>query len=103
MGASMDFPEIITRLPEAILPFPSSVVKTSVLQSVNGQLVFLIKLNGALSFRGNSNLPLTGKPRPMGREAHILFRPALFTAREFLQAPRSSSFSKRLTVTSSGD
>ncbi len=36
----MKFPDIITRLPEAILPFPSSVVKTSVLQSENGQLVF---------------------------------------------------------------
>jgi quercetin dioxygenase-like cupin family protein len=36
----MDFPEIITQLPEAILPFPPSIVKTSVLQSVNGQLVF---------------------------------------------------------------
>jgi quercetin dioxygenase-like cupin family protein len=36
----MEFPDIITRLPEAALPFPSSVVKTSVLQSDNGQLVF---------------------------------------------------------------
>jgi len=36
----MEFPEIITRLPEAAIPFPSSVVKTSVLQSENGQLVF---------------------------------------------------------------
>jgi hypothetical protein len=36
----MEFPEIITRLPEAALPFPSSVVKTSVLQSENGQLIF---------------------------------------------------------------
>jgi hypothetical protein len=29
----MEFPEIITRLPEAAIPFPSSVVETSVLQS----------------------------------------------------------------------
>jgi quercetin dioxygenase-like cupin family protein len=36
----MKFPEIITRLPEAALPFPSSVIKTSVIQSENGQLVF---------------------------------------------------------------
>jgi hypothetical protein len=38
--APMEFPEIITRLPEAAIPFPSSVVKTSLLQSENGQLVF---------------------------------------------------------------
>ena len=36
----MEFPEIITRLPEAAIPFPSSVVKTSILQSENGQLIF---------------------------------------------------------------
>ena len=36
----MELPEMITRLPEAELPFPSSSVKTSVLQSDNGQLVF---------------------------------------------------------------
>jgi quercetin dioxygenase-like cupin family protein len=36
----MKFPEIITRLPEADLPFPSSVVRTSVIQSENGELVF---------------------------------------------------------------
>ncbi len=36
----MRFPEHITRLPEAALPFPSSVVRTSVLQSENGQLIF---------------------------------------------------------------
>jgi len=36
----MELPEIITRLPEADLPFPSTSVKTSVLQSERGQLVF---------------------------------------------------------------
>lgn len=36
----MEFPEMITRLPEADLPFPSTAVKTSVLQSDHGQLVF---------------------------------------------------------------
>jgi quercetin dioxygenase-like cupin family protein len=36
----MKYPELITTLPEAALPFPSSVVKTSVVQSVNGQLIF---------------------------------------------------------------
>ena len=36
----MEFPEIITRLPEAELPFPSTTVKTSVLQSEKGQVVF---------------------------------------------------------------
>lgn len=36
----MELPEIITRLPEAELPFPSTTVKTSVLQSSQGQLVF---------------------------------------------------------------
>ena len=36
----MELPEIITRLPEAELPFPSTTVKTSVLQSDKGQLVF---------------------------------------------------------------
>ncbi len=36
----MRFPGLITKLPEAALPFPSSVVKTSVLQSENGQLIF---------------------------------------------------------------
>lgn len=36
----MELPDIITRLPEAELPFPSTTVKTSVLQSEQGQLVF---------------------------------------------------------------
>ncbi len=36
----MEFPEIITRLPEAVLPFPPTMVKASVLQSTQGQLVF---------------------------------------------------------------
>ena len=36
----MELPAIITRLPEADLPFPSTTVKTSVLQSGQGQLVF---------------------------------------------------------------
>lgn len=36
----MELPEIITRLPEAELPLPPTTVKTSVLQSDRGQLVF---------------------------------------------------------------
>ena len=36
----MDFPEIITRLPQAELPIPPSKVKTHVLPSDRGQLVF---------------------------------------------------------------
>ena len=36
----MKLPDMITRLPEADLPFPSTAVKTSVLQSEHGQLVF---------------------------------------------------------------
>ena len=36
----MEFPEIITRLPEVELPIPSNAVRTSLLQSANGQLVF---------------------------------------------------------------
>ena len=36
----MELPEIITRLPEADLPFPSTTVKTNVLQAERGQLVF---------------------------------------------------------------
>jgi quercetin dioxygenase-like cupin family protein len=36
----MELPEIITRLPEADVPFPSTMVKTSVVQSDQGQLVF---------------------------------------------------------------
>ena len=36
----MNLPDIITRLPEAELPFPSTKVKTSVLPSEHGQLVF---------------------------------------------------------------
>lgn len=36
----MELPEIITRLPEAEMPFPSTTVKTSVLRSDQGQLVF---------------------------------------------------------------
>jgi len=39
-GGEVELPEIITRLPEADLPFPSTTVKTSVLQSEQGQLVF---------------------------------------------------------------
>ena len=36
----MDFPEMITRLPEAELPIPRSKVRTHVLPSERGQLVF---------------------------------------------------------------
>jgi len=36
----MELPEIITRLPAVDLPFPPTAVKTSVLQSDKGQLVF---------------------------------------------------------------
>jgi len=36
----MELPEIITRLPEVDLPIPSSTVRTSLLQSDQGQLVF---------------------------------------------------------------
>ncbi|OGA35142.1 MAG: cupin [Betaproteobacteria bacterium RIFCSPLOWO2_12_FULL_62_13b] len=36
----MELPEIITRLPEAELPFPPTTVKANVLQSEHGQLVF---------------------------------------------------------------
>lgn len=36
----MDFPEIITRLPEAAMPVPPSKLKTHVLPSDRGQLVF---------------------------------------------------------------
>ena len=36
----MELPDIITRLPEAKLPFASTEVQTSVLQSAQGQLVF---------------------------------------------------------------
>jgi quercetin dioxygenase-like cupin family protein len=36
----MDFPDIITRLPEAELPIPPSKVKTHVLPSDRGQIVF---------------------------------------------------------------
>jgi quercetin dioxygenase-like cupin family protein len=39
-GEEMDYPDMITRLPEADLPFPSTAVKTGVLQSAQGQLVF---------------------------------------------------------------
>jgi quercetin dioxygenase-like cupin family protein len=34
------FPDIITRLPQAELPFPFSAVKASVIQSDQGQLIF---------------------------------------------------------------
>lgn len=36
----MEYPEMITRLPEADLPVPSSKVRTHVLPSERGQLVF---------------------------------------------------------------
>lgn len=36
----MQYPDIITRLPEADLPFSATIVKSSVLQSENGQLIF---------------------------------------------------------------
>lgn len=37
---NMELPEIITRLPEVDLPIPSTSVRTSLLQSEHGQLVF---------------------------------------------------------------
>lgn len=36
----MQYPEIITRLPQADLPFPSTSVRSCVLQSENGQMIF---------------------------------------------------------------
>lgn len=36
----MELPEIITRLPEVELPVPSTTVRSSLLQSEHGQLVF---------------------------------------------------------------
>ncbi len=36
----MELPEMITRLPVADLPYPSTAVKTHVLPSPHGQLVF---------------------------------------------------------------
>ncbi len=36
----MELPDIITRLPEVELPVPSTTVRTSLLQSEHGQLVF---------------------------------------------------------------
>jgi quercetin dioxygenase-like cupin family protein len=36
----MELPDIITRLPEVELPIPSTSVRTSLLQSDHGQLVF---------------------------------------------------------------
>ena len=36
----MELPDIITRLPEVDLPIPSTSVRTSLLQSDHGQLVF---------------------------------------------------------------
>jgi quercetin dioxygenase-like cupin family protein len=36
----MELPEIITRLPEIDLAFPSTTIRTSLLQSDHGQLVF---------------------------------------------------------------
>ncbi|GAB4168426.1 MAG: hypothetical protein Fur0039_06720 [Rhodocyclaceae bacterium] len=36
----MEFPPIITRLPEADLPFPPSTVRANLLPSGHGQLVF---------------------------------------------------------------
>ena len=36
----MNFPEIITRLPAADLPIPAEALRTSVLASAQGQLVF---------------------------------------------------------------
>ncbi len=36
----MEFPRIITDLPEAEMPFPSTVVKTHVLRTDQGQLIF---------------------------------------------------------------
>jgi quercetin dioxygenase-like cupin family protein len=36
----MELPAMITRLPEAELPIPRNAVRTSVLQSEHGQLVF---------------------------------------------------------------
>jgi quercetin dioxygenase-like cupin family protein len=39
-GGDLELPDMITRLPEADLPFPATAVKTSVLQSEHGQLVF---------------------------------------------------------------
>ena len=37
----MELPAMITRLPEAVLTYPATAVKTNVLQSAHGQLVFM--------------------------------------------------------------
>ncbi len=61
----MELPEMITRLPEAELPFPSTMVKTNVLQSEQGQLVFFQILNDvevpAHSHKGQWGTVLEGR------------------------------------------
>ncbi|MBI3374301.1 MAG: cupin domain-containing protein [Betaproteobacteria bacterium] len=61
----MELPEIITRLPEAELSFPSTAVKTSVLQSNQGQLVFFQILKDvevpAYSHKGQWGTVLEGR------------------------------------------
>lgn len=72
----MELPEIITRLPEAELPFPSTTVKTSVLQSEQGQLVFFQILKAvelpAHSHKGQWGTVLEGQVElTIGRETRM--------------------------------
>lgn len=43
----MNLPEIVTRLPEVALPFPSESMRANLLQSDNGQVVFFEILKDA--------------------------------------------------------
>lgn len=72
----MELPEIIARLPEAELPFPSGTVKTNVLQSEHGQLVFFQILKDlelpAHAHKGQWGMVLEGRVElTMGGESRV--------------------------------
>ena len=105
----MELPDIITRLPEAELPFSSTTVKTSVLQSEKGQLVFFQILKDvelpAHSHKGQWGIVIEGQVElTMGDETRIhgpgssYYIPvgAVHSARDSLRAQRSSISSKSL-------
>jgi len=107
----MELPDMITRLPEADLPYPATAVKTSVLQSEHGQLVFFQIFQDveipAHSHKGQWGTVLEGEVEltiggaSMAPAAPTTSRPASRIARRHRRVRKSSTSSKSPIATCS--
>ena len=107
----MELPEIITRLPEVELPIPSTTVRTSLLQSEHGQLVFFQILKDVelpphshkgqwgTVLEGMVELTVSGSTRSHSAGSSYYIRREPSTAQGLWQGRRSSNSLRNPTVT----